>query len=424
MGVINFISTQIFGNAAFLFGIISLIGLLLLKKSFEDVITGTVKTIVGVLILFAGCDVLSASVTPLGEWIKSVLGVQGVLPNALMMMSMVMSKYGAILGAVVVVGFLVNIIMARITKLKYIALVGHLFLNWGAFVVGTLVALNVSPAKIILIGGIFCGIYFWLCTAATHHFMKKNENLTKDFALYIPEATGIAFTSWFSSKVGNKENRCDDIKVPKKLEWLRDNVVGIAVLGAILWVLFGILVGKDVIAKSAGSTNWILYLVTLGIKFSVGLSIVLYGVRMMLAEIVPAFRGIATKVVPGAIPGLDYPTIFQFSPNAVFVGFIANLIGGILGTLVLVYLKAPVVVIPSVWTNFWMGSVLGVFGDAYGGRRGAILSNIIVGFVITFLWAVAYPMSGWCTTTGLLPDYTDYGVIGTIFEFIAKLIAK
>lgn len=31
---------------------------------------------------------------------------------------------------------------------------------------------------------------------------------------------------------------------------------------------------------------------------------------MMLAEIVPAFRGIATKLAPGSVPAMDIPLIF------------------------------------------------------------------------------------------------------------------
>lgn len=47
------------------------------------------------------------------------------------------------------------------------------------------------------------------------------------------------------------------------------------------------------------------YLFTKSIYFGVGMTVMLLGVRMLIGEIVPAFKGIAEKVVPGAIPALD-----------------------------------------------------------------------------------------------------------------------
>jgi len=46
-----------------------------------------------------------------------------------------------------------------------------------------------------------------------------------------------------------------------------------------------------------------------------GITVLLVGVRMLIAEIVPAFRGIALKVVPDAVPALDCPVVFDFAPD-------------------------------------------------------------------------------------------------------------
>ena len=61
-----------------------------------------------------------------------------------------------------------------------------------------------------------------------------------------------------------------------------------------------------------------------------GVYILLAGVRLLLGEIVPAFRGIAMKLVPDAIPALDCPVFFPYSPNAVILGFITTTIGTII----------------------------------------------------------------------------------------------
>ena len=51
----------------------------------------------------------------------------------------------------------------------------------------------------------------------------------------------------------------------------------------------------------------------------------LQGVKMLIAEIVPAFKGISDKLVPGAKPALDCPMVFPVAPNAVLIGFYAHL---------------------------------------------------------------------------------------------------
>ena len=40
----------------FMLGIVAMVGLLLLRKPISDVVSGTVKTMVGVLVLFAGVE--------------------------------------------------------------------------------------------------------------------------------------------------------------------------------------------------------------------------------------------------------------------------------------------------------------------------------------------------------------------------------
>lgn len=53
------------------------------------------------------------------------------------------------------------------------------------------------------------------------------------------------------------------------------------------------------------NVHYIMYAFLQAIQFVVGVYILLSGVRMLLAEIVPAFKGIAMKIVPEAIPALD-----------------------------------------------------------------------------------------------------------------------
>lgn len=85
----------------------------------------------------------------------------------------------------------------------------------------------------------------------------------------------------------------------------------------------------------SGTTNYLVFAFLQAIQFVVGVYVLLSGVRLILGEIVPAFRGIAMKLVPNAIPALDCPVLFPYSPNAVILGFITTTIGTIIAMFIL-----------------------------------------------------------------------------------------
>lgn len=75
--IINILSTP-----AILVGLISLIGLTLQKKPIEDIVKGTLKTIVGFLVLTAGSNFLqTGSLNDFGTIFNYAFNMQGVVPN-------------------------------------------------------------------------------------------------------------------------------------------------------------------------------------------------------------------------------------------------------------------------------------------------------------------------------------------------------
>lgn len=69
------------------------------------------------------------------------------------------------------------------------------------------------------------------------------------------------------------------------------------------------------------------------VQFVAGVFVLYSGVRLLLNELVPAFRGIAMRIVPDAKPALDCPVLFPYAPNAVIVGS-PTTVGSIIGMLV------------------------------------------------------------------------------------------
>lgn len=97
----------------------------------------------------------------------------------------------------------------------------------------------------------------------------------------------------------------------------------------------------------SGGKNWFMFSIMQSITFAAGVYIILQGVRMVIAEIVPAFKGISDKLVPNARPALDCPVVFPYAPNAVLVGFLSSFAAGLIGMFTLYLLNMIVIIL--VW---------------------------------------------------------------------------
>ncbi|KPC75232.1 PTS ascorbate transporter subunit IIC, partial [Streptomyces sp. NRRL F-6602] len=109
-------------------------------------------------------------------------------------------------------------------------------------------------------------------------------------------------------------------------------------------------------------------------------------------------QGIAKKIVPGAVPALDAPIVFPYAQNAVLVGFISSFVGGLVSLALLAWVFEPAfglaLVLPGLVPHFFTGGAAGVYGNATGGRRGAVLGAFVNGILITFLPALLLKVLG------------------------------
>ncbi len=184
---------------------------------------------------------------------------------------------------------------------------------------------------------------------------------------------------------GEKKRSIEDIKLPAAFEFLQDTYLSVMVVMVPLYIITALFAGPDV--GDLGGQNYLMYAFLQAIQFVVGIYVLLSGVRLLLGEIVPAFRGIAMKLVPDAIPALDCPVFFPYSPNAVILGFITTTIGTVVAMFLLPVFGFAMI-LPGMLTNFFAGGTAGIFGNATGGRRGAIIGGIAHGFFITLLPAL------------------------------------
>src|SRR5699024_895755 len=131
------------------------------------------------------------------------------------------------------------------------------------------------------------------------------------------------------------------IEVPDKFSFFRDSTITTAIVMVIIYLIVFLVADSTLMGELAGGDNIIMYAVVQGLTFTAGFVIVLQGVRMMLAEIIPAFQGISEKIVPEATPALDVPAIFPYGQNAVIIGFFSALLGSFVTFLILPFTNLP-----------------------------------------------------------------------------------
>ncbi len=173
--------------------------------------------------------------------------------------------------------------------------------------------------------------------------------------------------------VGKGSRSTEDLELPDNFKFLQDTYLAMAVVMVPMYLIPAIAAGPQYIAQFSGGINYLMYAFMQSIQFVAGVFVLYSGVRLLLNELVPAFRGIAMRIVPDAKPALDCPVLFPYAPNAVIVGFLATTVGSIIG--MLVSDVRPGDDSPGLLTNFFAGGTAGVFGNALGGRRGAMIGG-------------------------------------------------
>ncbi|WP_277904061.1 PTS transporter subunit IIC, partial [Enterococcus lactis] len=207
-----------------------------------------------------------------------------------------------------------------------------------------------------------------------------------------------------------------DINFPKWLSFFRDFLMGVAVVMLFLFYISALKAGHEATQELAGKIHWLVFPFVQAFTFTAGMSILMTGVRMFLAEITTAFVAISEKFIPNSRPALDAPTVFPFAPTAVIVGFLSSYAAGLLGVLIMVIFKSPIVIIPAAHICFFSGGTAAVFGNSTGGCRGAVVGSFTVGLLLAFLPTVLYPLYGSLGIEGSTFPNTDYNVWGILLD--------
>ncbi|MBE5978504.1 MAG: PTS ascorbate transporter subunit IIC [Paenibacillaceae bacterium] len=441
----SYFAVNVLQQPAFMIGLIVMIGYVLLGKPWYDVLAGVIKAIVGYLILTVGSGGLVSNFRPVLVGLKDRFNMNAMVIDPYFGQNAVTAGVEEVFGKafgnamiLLLIAFIVNILLVRfskVTKLRALFTTGHVQVQQAAtaywlilfacpFLLNNNVALLVVMALIL-------GAYWAVGSNLT---IKPCQELTDGagFCLAHQQMFGIAFNTWLAEKLfGKKKNgkeikKIDEIELPGFMSIFNENMVCTSILmivffGAILCIL-----GRDYLVEQKfmkEGASMVFYVIQTCLYFSVYLAILQLGVRTFVTELTASFQGIADKLLPGSLPGVDCAVVFGFgSANAVPLGFLAGFAGQILAIIALIVLKSPVLVICGFVPVFFDNATIAVFANEKGGIKAALLLPFFSGICQVFGSAIIAGWVGMAAYGGYLGMW-DWAVVWPVMTAVMKFLS-
>ncbi|GAA2614674.1 PTS ascorbate transporter subunit IIC [Actinomadura fulvescens] len=394
--ILTFLADNVFGQVPILIGLITLTGLLLQRKRFEDTLAGALRATIGVVILFIGIEIFTGGLSSFQTVLANAMGTDP--PKADRTLTDFMTSQGGTVALVITVAFLVHVLIVRLfPAARYLYLTGHLMFWISMVTVASLVTIapDADQLTLVLCGAGFVAAYWTLQPLWMRPLMRRI--LPDDrFGFAHTSSLAAVVTGFVARPFGDRDKHdTEKLKLPRQLSFFKDINVSTALIISIIMLVSVGFADKDVVTKLAAEMDpklspWVWGLLV-GLRFAGGIAILLFGVRMFLAEIVPAFKGFSDKVIPGTRPALDVPTVFPVAPTAVMLGFVSATVV-FLGCLGVFAAAGWFTLAPPMIMLFFVGGAAAVFGNAVAGWRGAVIGGVISGLMLAVGQAVTWSL--------------------------------
>ena len=450
----TFFANNILTKPQFFVGLLVFVGYLFLGKKIYEAVGGFIKGTVGYMILNVGAAGLVVTFRPILAALKTKFNLDAAVIDPYFGLQAVtegLKKHNLVDNTMMVllIGFIVNIILVllrKYTKLRTLFITGHIMQQqastalWIA-VISYVLTNKANPGLAVLLAGIFAGVYW---SVATNLTVEPTQRLTGNagFAIGHQQMFAIWFVDKVAPKIGNPKKKLDDIKLPKWLSILHDDIIS---TGLIMIVFFGaimLLLGPDfftaklgkcvveagkqicpiknpngvspnpMVSAFDGKKEWFgTYVISTTLSFAVYLTILKTGVRMFVSELTTSFQGISNKILPGSFPAVDCAASYGFgSPSAVLFGFLAGLIAQF--------------IITGFVPVFFDNATIAVYAEKRGGARAALILSALSGFLQVVLGAVAvsiFQMKGLGGWHGNIDQSTIWLVQGAFMKYLGYI---
>lgn len=416
---------QFFSQPAVVLGVVAFVGLLAQKKGAQKIIDGTAKTILGYLIMQLGINAINGALGPINSMFRQAYKLEGFFRLDETVVAAVAPTLGTQTALILALGFLLSVILARITPFKYIYLTGHhLWVHAGEIAI-LMWSLGLSGPAMLIAGTIMMGFYLILSPAVFQPLMRQLTG-GDEIALAHGNMTKYWISIKFALLFGKDKVDAENMPLPKGLDFFRDMALSMAIIMLIVTIPAALVAGPTwVQAELSKGQNFLLYAFLLAMTFTAGVLVLLQGVRMLIAELVPAFRGISQKIVPGAIPALDCPVIIPYGPTSVIIGTVVGTIAQFIAIFILAAIGWPIP-IPSMIGSFFGAGHAAAVANKLAGRRAALIAAFTEGIFNYFLGSFAYKvlLFGNLEVIGakaLYPSSSDAHVLAALVRLVGAV---
>ena len=336
MNAWSYFATNILQQPAWMIGLIVLLGYVLLKKPWYDVLGGTIKAVVGYMILAVGSGGLVSNFRPVLVGLKDRFNLDAMVIDPYFGQNAVTAGVEEVFGKsfsqvmmLLLIAFIVNILLVRfskLTKLRALFTTGHVQVQQAStaywlilFALPALASSNNNTA-ILIVMALVLGCYWAVGSNLT---IKPTQELTDGagFCLAHQQMFAVALFSWIAEKMGKgkdgkkESKKLEDLELPGFMSMFNENMVCTALLMILFFGAILLLLGRDYLVEAGflgENASFLFYILTTCLNFAVYLAILQLGVRTFVTELTNSFQGIANKLLPGSVPGVDCAVSYGF----------------------------------------------------------------------------------------------------------------
>lgn len=444
----EFFANNILKNAPHMIGFIVLLGYLLKGEKWYTTLGGTLKAIIGMLILNVGSGGLVSNFRPILVGLKDRFNLNATVIDPYFGQNAVtdgvMEVFGKAFDSVMIlllIAFIVNILLVRFnkyTKCRTLFTTGHVQVQQAStaywLIMFAMPALLKNDTLMLVVMAVVLGAYWAVGSNLT---VKPMQELTDGagFAIAHQQMFGIRLGYWaadkFFGKDGGKKKdkeikKVGDMELPGFFQIFNENMVCTAILMTVFFGIIMSIIGKDFFIGAGNlkeTDSFLVFVFDKCLNFAVYLAILQLGVRTFVSELTVSFQGISEKLLPSSIPGVDCAVCYGFGDaNAVTFGFLAGLAGQLVAIVALILMKSPVLIICGFVPVFFDNATIGLVANEKGGLKACLVIPFISGLIQVFGSALIAGWVGMAAYGGYLGMF-DWATVWPIMTVVMKYLS-